>query len=67
MFSGGETSGRAIGRQLTEQGIATLSGNHYPLEVVRQLGLEESGGRVGVVHHNTVAESNRLLDVLVSL
>jgi cysteine desulfurase family protein (TIGR01976 family) len=58
-----------IGRRLGEQGIAVWPGNYYALEVLRRLGLEETGGavRAGFVHYNTHAEVDRLLDALSRL
>ena len=58
-----------VGRRLGEQGIAVWPGNYYALEVLRRLGLEESGGavRAGFVHYNTHAEVDRLLDALAAL
>jgi cysteine desulfurase family protein (TIGR01976 family) len=58
-----------VGRRLGEQGIALWPGNYYALEVLRRLGLEESGGavRAGFVHYNTEAEVDRLLEALAAL
>jgi selenocysteine lyase/cysteine desulfurase len=58
-----------VGRRLGEQGIAVWPGNYYALEVLRQLGLEDSGGavRAGFVHYNTHADVDRLLDALSRL
>src|SRR5262245_7582754 len=58
-----------VGRQLGAQGIALWPGNYYALEVLRRLGLEDSGGavRAGFVHYNTHAEVDRLLEALASL
>ena len=58
-----------VGRHLGEQGIAVWPGNYYALEVLRRLGLEDSGGavRAGFVHYNTHAEVDRLLDALSRL
>jgi len=58
-----------VGRRLGEQGIAVWPGNYYALEVLRSLGLEESGGavRAGFVHYNTHAEVDRLLEALAAL
>ncbi len=57
------------GRQLGEQGIALWPGNYYALEVLKRLGLEDSGGavRAGFVHYNTHAEVDRLLEALAAL
>jgi cysteine desulfurase family protein (TIGR01976 family) len=58
-----------VGRRLGERGIAVWPGNYYALEVLRRLGLEESGGavRAGFVHYNTHAEVDRLLEALAAL
>ena len=58
-----------VGRRLGEQGIALWPGNYYALEVLRRLGLEDSGGavRAGFVHYNTQAEVDRLLEALAAL
>jgi cysteine desulfurase family protein (TIGR01976 family) len=58
-----------VGRRLGEQGIALWPGNYYALEVLRRLGLEDSGGavRAGFVHYNTHAEVDRLLEALAAL
>ena len=58
-----------VGWALGEQGIAVWPGNYYALEVLRRLGLEDSGGavRAGFVHYNTHAEVDRLLDALSRL
>ena len=59
---------RAIAEALAAENIFVWHGHNYALEVVRVLGLEDSGGvvRVGPVHYNTRAELDRLLDVLES-
>ena len=58
-----------VGRRLGEQGIAVWPGNYYALEVLRRLGLEDSGGavRAGFVHYNTHTDVDRLLDALSRL
>ena len=58
-----------VGRRLGEQGIALWPGNYYALEVLRRLGLEDSGGavRAGFVHYNTDDEVDRLLEALAAL
>lgn len=55
-----------IARALAAQNIFAWSGHNYAVEVVKSLDLYESGGvvRVGPVHYNTVAELDRLLEVL---
>lgn len=55
-----------IARALAERNIFAWSGHNYAVEVVKSLGIYESGGavRVGPVHYNTMAEIDRLIDVL---
>jgi cysteine desulfurase family protein (TIGR01976 family) len=49
--------------RLAERDLAVWHGNYYALEVMKRLGLENSGGaiRVGIVHYNTADEVDRLL------
>ena len=58
-----------IARALAAANIFAWSGHNYAVEVVKSLGIYESGGavRVGPVHYNTVAELDRLFDVLGSV
>jgi cysteine desulfurase family protein (TIGR01976 family) len=60
-YSPAELSGR-----LAQHGIAAYAGHFYAVEVIRRLGLEESGGvlRLGLSHYNTRAEVERLLGLL---
>lgn len=62
-------SPRQVSERLGEQGIAVWDGNYYALEVMRRLGLQDSGGavRAGFVHYNTAGEVDRLLEALASL
>jgi cysteine desulfurase family protein (TIGR01976 family) len=53
--------------RLGELGFAVWSGNYYALEVMRRLGLDDGAVRVGLVHYNTAAEVDRLLDALARL
>lgn len=55
-------------RRLGERDLAVWHGNYYALEVMKRLGLEDSGGavRVGIVHYNTANEVDRLLGELES-
>ncbi len=50
-------------RRLGERDLAVWHGNYYAVEVMKRLGLEDSGGavRVGIVHYNTAGEVDRLL------
>ena len=56
-------------RRLGQRGLAVWQGNYYALEVMKRLGLEDSGGavRVGIVHYNTAEEVDRLLAELEKL
>jgi len=60
---------RQVAGRLAEEGIFVWDGNFYALSVTERLGLEESGGlvRVGLVHYNTPAEVDRLLDAVREL
>ena len=55
-----------IAKALGEMGIFVWSGSNYALELVRSLGIEDSGGavRIGPVHYNSIAEIDELLEVL---
>lgn len=55
-----------IARRLGEESIFVWDGNFYALAVTERLGLEERGGllRVGLVHYNTAAEVERLLEAV---
>jgi cysteine desulfurase family protein (TIGR01976 family) len=57
---------RAVAEALGQAGIFAWDGNYYALAVTERLGLEDQGGmvRVGAVHYNTLAEIQRLGDVL---
>jgi cysteine desulfurase family protein (TIGR01976 family) len=58
----------AAGR-LGDAGYAVWQGNYYALEVMKRLGLEDSGGavRAGIVHYNTADEVDGLLSELARL
>ncbi|CAH1528637.1 Cysteine desulfurase [Vibrio harveyi] len=58
-----------IAKTLGEHNICVWNGHFYALGLVRQLGLEESGGvvRIGCMHYNTTAETDMLFDVLESI
>jgi selenocysteine lyase/cysteine desulfurase len=55
----------ALGRQ----GMAVWDGDFYATGVVERLGLAGSGGllRIGLMHYNTGAEVDRLLDALAEI
>jgi cysteine desulfurase family protein (TIGR01976 family) len=56
-------------RRLGERQLAVWHGNYYAVEVMKRLGLEDSGGavRAGMVHYNTADEVDRLLAELEQL
>lgn len=56
----------AVAKELGDRGIFVWHGNFYALELTQRLGIEASGGfvRIGLVHYNTEAEVNRLLNAL---
>jgi len=52
-----------IAQALAKQNIFVWSGHNYAVEVVRTLGIDETGGavRIGAVHYNSIAEIDELL------
>ncbi len=65
-FTHNRKSSAHIAEALAKRNIFVWSGHNYALEVVKALGLEESGGvvRIGPVHYNTIEEIDRLLGEL---
>ena len=65
-FTAAGAASDVIARELAARNIFVWSGHNYAVEVVKTLGLYESGGtvRVGPVHYNSVEEIDRLLVVL---
>ena len=59
----------AVAAALARERIHAWSGHFYAVEPVKRLGLWESGGlvRVGLCHYSTMAEVDRLLEVLGGL
>lgn len=57
---------REVAAELGARGIAVWDGDYYAYELIRALGLAESGGmvRVGLAHYNEPAEIDRLADAL---
>ncbi len=57
---------REVAAELGARGIAVWDGDYYAYELIRALGLAESGGmvRVGLAHYNDPAEIDRLADAL---
>jgi cysteine desulfurase family protein (TIGR01976 family) len=62
-------SPREVAAELGRAGIAVWDGDYYAYELIRALGLAESGGmvRVGFVHYNETSEIDRLAEALHSL
>ena len=60
---------RAVAEELGARGISTWDGDYYAYELIRRLGLDDAGGmvRVGLVHYNTLAEVERLVDAVAAL
>ena len=60
---------RQIAEYLGRRGIFVWDGNYYALAIMEKLGLQQEGGmfRVGLVHYNTVAEIDRLVEALQDL
>jgi selenocysteine lyase/cysteine desulfurase len=58
-----------VSAALGKRGIATWDGDYYAYELIRALGLAESGGmvRVGFVHYNDPAEIDRLAEELTTI
>jgi len=54
-------------RRLADRRIAVWSGNYYSPEVMARLGLDDGAVRVGILHYNTAAEVDRLLEALAEL
>jgi cysteine desulfurase family protein (TIGR01976 family) len=62
-------SPRAAAAALGEQGLFAWDGDFYAQALVERLGLAPSGGllRLGLVHYNTAAEVDRLLEAVEQL
>jgi cysteine desulfurase family protein (TIGR01976 family) len=61
-------SSESAATKLGDAGFAVWHGNYYALEVMKRLGLEESGAvRAGIVHYNTADEVDGLLAALAAL
>ncbi len=60
---------RAVAEHLASRGISVWDGDYYAVELVRRLGLAETGGmvRIGLVHYNTLEEAERLVEALDEL
>jgi cysteine desulfurase family protein (TIGR01976 family) len=61
-------SPREMAAALAEEGLWTWPGNHYALSFSETAGLEPDGTlRIGLLHYNTSAEVDRLLESLARL
>ncbi|HEX9854962.1 MAG TPA: cysteine desulfurase-like protein [Acidimicrobiia bacterium] len=62
-------SAQDVARALGRQGIFVWHGHYYALEVMRHLGVLDSGGlvRVGLAHYNTPSEVDRVVAALGAL
>jgi selenocysteine lyase/cysteine desulfurase len=59
---------REAAARLGDAGFAVWHGNYYAVEVMKRLGLEESGAvRAGIVHYNTADEVDGLLSAVSAL
>jgi cysteine desulfurase family protein (TIGR01976 family) len=56
-----------VASRLAERGIAVWPGNYYAVEVMARLGLSDGAVRVGLIHYNTPAEVDRVLEELAAL
>ncbi len=58
-----------IAQALARENIFVWDGHYYAIELVKRLGLDQSGGmvRVGAAHYNTIEEIDRLLEVVANL
>jgi len=58
-----------LARALADRNVFVWSGHNYALEVIDHLGLKERGGvlRFGPVHYNTLAEVDRVIEIMTEL
>lgn len=59
-------SARSVAEELGRDGIFVWDGHYYALEVMRRLGVLDTGGlvRIGFVHYNTLDEVDRVVEAL---
>lgn len=56
---------KSLAAALAREGIFAWHGNYYALNVMERLGLEPDGAlRLGLVHYNTMAEVERIVEAL---
>jgi cysteine desulfurase family protein (TIGR01976 family) len=65
-FTHATRSPREIAEGLGGRGLAVWHGDYYAIEVMKRLALPDGAVRVGIVHYNTEAEVDRLLEELSS-
>jgi cysteine desulfurase family protein (TIGR01976 family) len=58
---------RDAAARLADAGYAVWHGNYYALEVMSRLGLDDGAVRAGIVHYNTAAEVDGLLEAIAGL
>jgi selenocysteine lyase/cysteine desulfurase len=56
-----------VAGRLAEHGIAVWPGNYYAVEAMTRLGLPDGAVRIGLIHYNTPAEVDRVLEELEAL
>jgi cysteine desulfurase family protein (TIGR01976 family) len=68
-FTLGGRTPREVAAELGKRGIAVWDGDYYAYELIRALGLAETGGmvRVGFVHYNEPDEIERLAEAIAEL
>jgi cysteine desulfurase family protein (TIGR01976 family) len=63
-FTHAERPPREIATRLGDRGVGVWWGDYYAIEVMKRLALPDGAVRVGIVHYNTEAEVDRLLEAL---
>ena len=58
---------RHVAERLGEQGIAVWDGDYFAVEIMKRLALPEGAVRAGLIHYNTAAEVDRLLEALTAV
>ncbi len=62
-----QLTSKQLAQKLADDAIFTWHGNYYALPLTERLGVEPEGMlRIGLVHYNTAAEIDRLLEVLAN-
>jgi cysteine desulfurase family protein (TIGR01976 family) len=65
----GDRTPETVARHLADGGINAWHGTMYTPDLMRRLGLDDAGGvvRIGLLHYNTAAEIERLVESLTEL